>query len=208
MLHISTVFVSKPEHISYAEAMSRMRMWLDFRKIETSSFKLAPEGREGFEITFGTNSHAVLFQSESTWPPPQALQVPAASVLRLATSAPLCRQPTKPAEASGAKVRFGGTVRARSVVPGWQRIVRKPIRSRSVGAWGTARCRTMPSNARLHHGGLGIACCRADGDTGPVDGAPSGPGSRADPPVIRWMRAGYQALLRRLADRPHTLAPE
>jgi hypothetical protein len=73
MLHISTVFVSKPEHISYAEAMSRMWMWLDFRKIETSSFKLAPEGREGFEITFGTNSHAVLFQSEFTWPPPQAL---------------------------------------------------------------------------------------------------------------------------------------
>jgi hypothetical protein len=57
MLHISTVFVSKPEHISYAEAMSRLRMWLDFRKIETSSFKLAPEGQEGFEITFGTNSH-------------------------------------------------------------------------------------------------------------------------------------------------------
>jgi hypothetical protein len=26
MLHISTVFVSKPEHISYVEAMSRMRM--------------------------------------------------------------------------------------------------------------------------------------------------------------------------------------
>ncbi len=26
-----------------------------------------------------------------------------------------------------------------------------------------------------------------------------------DPPVIRWMRAGYQALLRRLADRPRTL---
>ncbi len=46
MLHISTVFVSKPEHISYAEAMIRMWMWLDFRKIETSSFKLAPEGRE------------------------------------------------------------------------------------------------------------------------------------------------------------------
>ena len=38
---------------------------LDFRKIETSSFKLAPEGREGFEITFGTNSHAVLFQRQS-----------------------------------------------------------------------------------------------------------------------------------------------
>lgn len=29
-----------------------------------------------------------------------------------------------------------------------------------------------------------------------------------DPPVIRWMRAGYQALLRRLADRPRTLSPE
>jgi multidrug efflux pump subunit AcrB len=29
-----------------------------------------------------------------------------------------------------------------------------------------------------------------------------------DPPVIRWTRAGYQALLRRLADRPRTLSPE
>jgi outer membrane lipoprotein-sorting protein len=76
MLHISTVFVSKPEHISYAEAMSRMRMWLDFRKIETSSFKLAPEGREGLEITFGTNSHAVLFQSEFTWPPASPIKFP------------------------------------------------------------------------------------------------------------------------------------
>lgn len=45
MLHLSTVFVSKPKHISYAEAMSRMRMWLDFRKIETSSFKLARASR-------------------------------------------------------------------------------------------------------------------------------------------------------------------
>jgi hypothetical protein len=63
--------------------MSRVRMWLDFRKIETSSFKLAPEGREGFEITFCTNSHAVLFQSEFTWPRRKPYQV-AASVIRSA----------------------------------------------------------------------------------------------------------------------------
>jgi hypothetical protein len=66
-----TVFVSKPEHISYAEAMSRVRMWLDYLKFETNSFKLAPNGREGFEITFRTKSHATRFKSVFTWPPPQ-----------------------------------------------------------------------------------------------------------------------------------------
>jgi hypothetical protein len=125
MLHISTVFVSKPEHISYAEAMSRMRMWLDFRKIETSSFKLAPEGRKASRLPSARTATRCCSRASLCGPRRKPYQVPAASVIRLATSAPLCRQPTKPAEASGAKVRFGGTVRARSVAPGWQRIARK-----------------------------------------------------------------------------------
>jgi hypothetical protein len=68
-----TVFLPKPEYVSYGEAMSRVRMWLDYRKIQTSSFKLAPSGRSGFEITFQSAEAASCFRSEFTWPPPQAL---------------------------------------------------------------------------------------------------------------------------------------
>jgi hypothetical protein len=69
----TTVFVSKPQHISYGEAMSRLRMWLDYRKIQTSAFKLAPAERSGFELTFQTDDDASCFRKEFTWPPPQAL---------------------------------------------------------------------------------------------------------------------------------------
>ena len=69
----TTVFLPKPEHISYGEAMSRVRMWLDYRKVQTSTFKLSPDGRNGFEITFQSEDGASLFLSEFTWPPPQAL---------------------------------------------------------------------------------------------------------------------------------------
>jgi hypothetical protein len=68
-----TVFLSKPEQISYGEAMSRVRMWLDSRKVQTSVFKLAPDGRMGFELTFQSEDDATRFRSEFNWPPPQAL---------------------------------------------------------------------------------------------------------------------------------------
>jgi hypothetical protein len=68
-----TVFLPKPEHISYGEAMSRVRMWLDYRKVPTSVFKLAPDGRMGFELTFLSEDDATRFRSEFDWPPPQAL---------------------------------------------------------------------------------------------------------------------------------------
>jgi len=67
------VFVLKPEHVSYGEAMSRVRMWLDYQKMQTSAFKLAPAGRSGFEITFVSADDASRFRFEFTWPPPQAL---------------------------------------------------------------------------------------------------------------------------------------
>jgi len=69
----TTVFLPKPEHITYGEAMSRVRMWLDYRKVQTSTFKLAPDGRAGFEITFQSQEGASRFTNEFTWPPPQAL---------------------------------------------------------------------------------------------------------------------------------------
>ena len=67
-----TVFVPKPQHISLGEAMSRVRMWLDYRKVQTSAFKLASaDGRSGFEITFQNEDGASRFRNEFTWPPPQ-----------------------------------------------------------------------------------------------------------------------------------------
>lgn len=65
-----TVFLEKPQHLSYGEAMSRVRMWLDTKKIEHSAFKLAPLGRVGFEIGFRTEHDAALFQDGFNWPPP------------------------------------------------------------------------------------------------------------------------------------------
>jgi hypothetical protein len=68
-----SVFMSKPEHVSYSEAMSRVRMWLDYRKIHTSAFELAPGGRSGFKIAFQSGEDASRFRSEFTWPTPPAL---------------------------------------------------------------------------------------------------------------------------------------
>ena len=45
-----TVFVPKSAGISYGEAMSRLRRWLDSQKMQPTRFKLAPLGRVGFEI--------------------------------------------------------------------------------------------------------------------------------------------------------------
>jgi hypothetical protein len=67
-----SVFMPKPEHVSYGEAMSRVRTWLDYRKVQTSAFKLAPDGRSGFQITFQSEHDASRFRSEFTWPQPQA----------------------------------------------------------------------------------------------------------------------------------------
>ena len=44
------------------------------------------------------------------------------------------------------------------------------------GTVGTPVCAV---GSRLHHGGPGLACCRADGDTGAFDGAPAEQGPRA-----------------------------
>ena len=69
----TTVFLPKPQHISYGEAMSQVRTWLDYRKVQASAFKLAPGGRTGFELTFSSQDDATLFQSEFTWPSPRTM---------------------------------------------------------------------------------------------------------------------------------------
>jgi hypothetical protein len=67
-----TVYIEKPSHVSYGEAMGQIRSWLDYRKVETSGFKFA-DGRTGFEITFSSPDGAARFQDEFAWSsPPQA----------------------------------------------------------------------------------------------------------------------------------------
>jgi hypothetical protein len=50
MAHV--VFITKPVGLSYGEAMNRLRMWLDNRKIQPASFRLPDDARIGFEIGF------------------------------------------------------------------------------------------------------------------------------------------------------------
>ena len=58
----TTVFVAKPFEMSYADAMSRLRTWLDHQKIQPTGFKIATEARIGFEITFLTEQEAQAFE--------------------------------------------------------------------------------------------------------------------------------------------------
>ena len=56
-----TVFVAKPFEISYADAMRGLRVWLDHKKIQPATFKVASDGKIGFEITFSTEQEAAAF---------------------------------------------------------------------------------------------------------------------------------------------------
>jgi hypothetical protein len=63
-----TVFVPKPSTLSFGDAMSGMRAWLDHQKIQPRSFKLAADfTRIGFEISFQNETHAEAF-GEFRWP--------------------------------------------------------------------------------------------------------------------------------------------
>jgi hypothetical protein len=64
-----TVFVPKPTGISYGEAMSRLRVWLDSQKMQPTLFRLAPLGRVGFEIAFRSHEDAARFRGGFGWPP-------------------------------------------------------------------------------------------------------------------------------------------
>jgi hypothetical protein len=57
-----TVFVPKPLSMPYAEAMGRLRQWLDRRKLQTNGFKITTDGRIGFEVCFSSEREAMEFQ--------------------------------------------------------------------------------------------------------------------------------------------------
>ena len=46
----------------YAEAMGRLRQWLDRRKLQTNGFKITTDGRIGFEVCFSSEREAMEFQ--------------------------------------------------------------------------------------------------------------------------------------------------
>ena len=58
----TVVFVAKPFEISYADAMRGLRVWLDHKKIQPAAFKVASDGKIGFEITFSTEQEAQAFR--------------------------------------------------------------------------------------------------------------------------------------------------
>ena len=63
-----TVFVPKPAGVSYGEAMSGLRIWLDSQHVQPSIFRLAPLGRVGFEIAFRNDEDVARFQGSFGWP--------------------------------------------------------------------------------------------------------------------------------------------
>jgi hypothetical protein len=56
------VFVPKRLSMPYREAMSRLRVWLDYKKIEAASVKVTTDGRIGFEVSFVSERDAEEFQ--------------------------------------------------------------------------------------------------------------------------------------------------
>jgi len=58
----TTVFVEKPFEMSYADAMRGLRTWLDHKKIQPTAFKVATDGRIGFEMSFLTEQDALAFR--------------------------------------------------------------------------------------------------------------------------------------------------
>ena len=61
------VFIPKPAEVSFAEAMSRLRMWLDNKKVQTSGFRLRQTAEEGFEISFQSEHDAAAFDADFAW---------------------------------------------------------------------------------------------------------------------------------------------
>jgi hypothetical protein len=62
-----TVFKEKPFDLSYAEAMNRLRVWLDRNKITAHAFKITAGDNTGFELTFTSEKDAAAFEAFE-WP--------------------------------------------------------------------------------------------------------------------------------------------
>ena len=60
---LPNVFVSKPIGLSFGEALSRLRTWLDGNQIEPASFMIAEEGPIGFQLRFSSDKDAAAFSA-------------------------------------------------------------------------------------------------------------------------------------------------
>jgi hypothetical protein len=60
-------FVPKPPNISFGEAMRRLRIWLDYRKLQPASVRITSSGPIGFEIVFLSERDADEFE-DFGWP--------------------------------------------------------------------------------------------------------------------------------------------
>jgi hypothetical protein len=58
----NTVFIAKPSDMNYADAMTHLRVWLDYRKVQPSGFKITGGGQIGFEISFSNERDAQAFE--------------------------------------------------------------------------------------------------------------------------------------------------
>jgi hypothetical protein len=57
-----TVFVPKPLSMPYREALSRLRIWLDYKKLDATGFQITTDGRIGFEVSFTSERAAGEFR--------------------------------------------------------------------------------------------------------------------------------------------------
>jgi hypothetical protein len=60
---LTTVFVPKPPEISLGEAMNRLRLWFDSKKMQPYGFKIATDDRPGFEIMFSSEQAAAQLEN-------------------------------------------------------------------------------------------------------------------------------------------------
>ena len=57
-----TIYVPKPDGMTYGECMRQLRLWLDHHCIETTSFEIKASG-SGFQIGFPSEQDAAMFRS-------------------------------------------------------------------------------------------------------------------------------------------------
>jgi hypothetical protein len=62
-----TVFIPKPPNLTYGDAMSCLRHWLDDNEVQVCGFKITTDGEMGFEIAFSREIYATRLEA-FTWP--------------------------------------------------------------------------------------------------------------------------------------------
>jgi len=61
------IFLPKPSEVSFAEAMSRLRLWFDHKKIQPTAFHLHRGDKVGFQISFRSETDATAFDVGFAW---------------------------------------------------------------------------------------------------------------------------------------------